>query len=425
MEIHVIETKTVPTIQVHLNNKKIFLHSKYDPLKEADIWVGKEKSQIKENALILVIGIGAGYHIQKLAETFPSHSITVLEFNKEFYNWFIKSSFYLAFKIQPNIQIKLGSILSSQEQKQLFNNIPSSNILIHKSGLDLLPEKLSGIKAALEDLKMQQRSLQVQQPRLVENFNRNLKLNNEGIKNWKDKFEGRPMILVSAGPSLDKQLPLLKKIQDEDSFIIGAVGTAIKPLLNAGITPDFFSIIDPNPATLEQLKGIQFPDTPLFYLSSAYFETVALHQGPKYIMYQKGFSLAEEWANKNSEPLIQTGGSVATALLDLMVYLGGKTIALIGQDLAYTDGKTHAEVAHDKKTVQEHDRTRYTVDYYRTTKVPTAQNLLLYKKWFETYAEKHSSLTLLNCTEGGAYIENWIHISFYDFYEKHKCNSID
>lgn len=425
MEIHVIETKTVPTIQVHLNNKKIFLHSKYDPLKEADIWIEKEKTRIQDNKLIVVIGLGAGYHIQKLAEAFPTHSITVLEFNELFYNWFIKSSFTLAFKKYPNVQIKLGSNLSASEQKQLFNNTRSSNILIHKSGTDLLTEDFAGIKVALEDIKMQQRSLQVQEPRLVENFNNNLKLHDEGIMRWKNQFENRPMILVSAGPSLDKQLPLLKTIREEDSFIIGAVGTAIKPLLKAGIVPHFFSIIDPNPATLNQLKGVQFPDTPLFYLSSAYFETVALHQGPKYMMCQQGFSLAEERAKQNNEPLIQTGGSVATALLDLMVYLGGKTIALIGQDLAYTDGKTHAEAAHDQKIVQEHDRTRYTLDYYQNAKVPTAQNLLLYKKWFENYALQHTSLTLYNCTEGGAHIENWRHIPFRDFYEMYKNNSTD
>lgn len=419
MEIHVIETKTVPTVQVQLNNKKVFLHSKYNPLKEAAVWVDKESARLQVNAPILVIGLGAGYHIQKLAETFPTSQIIVLEFNEKLFNWFTSSPFSTNFNNFSNVQLKLGSTLPMKEREQLFKTIHPSNILIHKSGLDLLPDEFSGIKIALEDLKMQQRSLQVQEPRLIENFKHNLLLQDPGIQVWKNKFKSQPMILVSAGPSLDKQLPLLKKIYEEKLFIIGAVGTAVKPLLKAGIEPHFFSIIDPNPATLGQLENIELPTTPLFYLSSVYFETVALHKGPKHIVYQQGFSLAEEQAKKIGEPLIQTGGSVATALLDMMVYFGGKTIALIGQDLAYTDGKTHARAAHAQRSIDKRGTMRYTLDYCRKEQVPTAQNLLLYKKWLENYAEKHPSLTLLNCTEGGAYIENWKHISFEDFYHKY------
>ena len=249
MEIHVIETKTVPTIQVHLNNKKVFLHSKYDPLKEAAIWVEKETTRLQENTPILIIGLGAGYHIQQLAEVFPSNQIIVLEFNEKLFNWFTSSPFSTTFNNLSNVQLKLGRTLPTKEREQLFKTVHPSNILIHKSGLDLLPEEFSGIKIALEDLKMQQRSLQVQEPRLIENFKQNLLLQDSGIHDWKNKFKGRPMVLVSAGPSLDKQLPLLKKIYEEKLFIIGAVGTAVKPLLKAGIEPHFLSIIDPNPAT--------------------------------------------------------------------------------------------------------------------------------------------------------------------------------
>lgn len=416
MKFSIIETKTVPTIQVLFNNKKMVLHSKYDPLKEATIWVEKEIKQLSNNSSVLVIGLGAGYHIEKLSKTLPSTKIIVLEFNEQLFNWVKLSPFYVSLKKLQNVEVKLGSSLSTKEKEMLFSNINAENILIHKSGLDLLPKEFLGIKATLEDLKMQKSSLQVHEPHLNQNLQQNILLKNEGIGKWRDKFEGRPMILVSAGPSLDKQLPLLKKIYDEGYFIIGSVGTAVKSLLNADIKPHFFSIIDPGPGTLTQIKDISLSTTPLFYLSTAYYETIKLHDGPKYIFYQHS-SKPEQLEN---HPLISTGGSVANALFDLMVYFGGKTIALIGQDLAFTYQKTHAQSTESKRNITLHENTKFTLDYTQKKQVPTAANLLYYKKWFENYAKRHPSLTLLNCTEGGAYIDNWKHIPFRDFYEKYK-----
>ncbi len=191
------------------------------------------------------------------------------------------------------------------------------------------------------------------------------------------------MIVVSAGPSLNKQLPLLKKISDDRHFVIGAVGTA---------------------------------DTPLFYLSTAYNETILLHKGPRYRVYQGGYADAERFAREHNEPLIQTGGSVATALLDMMVYLGGETIALVGQDLAYTDGVSHAEGAHAWQEVKEGLSAMTVLNYDQTCVVQTAKNLTLYRKWFEQFAKKHPTLALYNCTEGGAYIKNWQHIPLNQYY---------
>ena len=87
MNFTIIETKTVPTIQALINNRRMILHSKYDPLKEVNIWCDKEADDIKEDEEIIVIGLGAGYHIQELANRYPTHKITVIEFNDSFFKW--------------------------------------------------------------------------------------------------------------------------------------------------------------------------------------------------------------------------------------------------------------------------------------------------------------------------------------------------
>lgn len=416
MELSIIETRTVETVRVHYNGKIIIFHSKYDPLNEAEVWAEKVLAAVNDQETVIVVGIGAGYHIQQLAKKMPDRRIVVIEFNDFFYKWFENSPFYEPLTHYAYIELRSFTELSAIERDELFTNIHSSNICIHKSGLDIMPEHYKGIQGALNDLSYQQHSLRNQLDNLKKNFEKNQRLQDQGIQDLKNSYIGKPMIVVSAGPSLNKLLPLLKKMRNDGHFVIGAVGTAIKPLLKAAIVPDFFAIIDPNPATYSQLTDVVLPNTPLFYLSTAYHETILLHKGPRYRVYQEGYADAERLARQHNEPLIRTGGSVATALLDMMVYLGGESIALVGQDLAYTDGISHTEGAHAWQEVKESLNAMTVLNYDRTGVVQTANNLTLYRKWFERYAKNNPMLALYNCTEGGAYIKNWQHIPLNQYY---------
>ncbi len=419
MKLSIVETRTVPTVKAEFKGRDVFFHSRYDPLNEAQAWLKKGVKAINKNQVVIVIGLGAGYHIQQLAESISEQTILIIEFNDTYFSWFKNSPFHSQLTRYNNVVLKRFNELTNVEKEKIFTSISSTNLLIHKSGLDIMPEEYKGIKEALEDIQFQQNSFQHQVDIMRLNFEKNRMLNDQGIGDLTNMYAGKPMILISAGPSLDKQLSLLKKIYEQHQFVIGAVGTALKPLLNANIIPDFFAIIDPNPATYSQMTDIELPITPLFYLSTAYHETILLHQGPRHIVYQEGYTAAEKLASKKHEPVIQTGGSVATALLDIMVKLGAKSVALVGQDLAYTDGKSHANTSHARQNIKELEGSKQVMNYYQTAEVHTAKNLTIYRKWFEKYREIHNELALYNCTEGGAYIKNWKHISLNEYYLKY------
>ncbi|OZI12701.1 hypothetical protein CEW92_04900 [Bacillaceae bacterium SAS-127] len=420
MKITIVETRTVPTIKIEYNGKNITFHSKYDPLHEAKIWCENSIAKLKKDRNIIVIGLCAGYHIQALVKLLPNTPITIIEFNDIFFNWFKNSPFYQSIASLQNVSVKQFSQLTSAERKNIFTSISSTNLLIHKNGLDIFPSEFENIKAVLDNIKLQNGSMQNQLENMHSNFNKNILLNDKGINELTNIYKGKPMILVSAGPSLDKQLPLLKTIREENTFIIGTVGTAVKPLLQHDIIPDFFAIIDPNKGNDKQLTNVSLPETTFFYLSTAYHRTVTLHEGPRRILWQAGFEEAEKMASLKEEPTIQTGGSVATALLDLMVQLGGENIALVGQDLAFTDGKSHANKTHAQKEIKQTDVAQRVLNYHQTGEVYTGKSLNLYRKWFETFAKEHPKLQLYNCTEGGAYIHNWDHISLQHYYLKYR-----
>jgi len=403
-----------------MEDKNYILHSKYDPVNESNNWLKNFSKTVKENENILIIGIGAGYHVKHLMESYPKQKILVIEFNSSYFSWFIESEFYTNLVNYQNLIIKSFSSMPTSEQQQLFTSYSSTNIGIHKSALDILPTEYLAMLPLLKDLQFHQNTVIQKIDILNENFKTNISLNDPSLSDLNNIYQNKAAILVSAGPSLNKQLPLLRDISEKKNVVICAVGTAIKPLLSNNIVPDLFMISDPMPATLTQLSGTLLYDAKFLYLSTAYPETVLLHSGKRYIVYQSGFLEAEDRAKHLNEPVVQTGGSVATCLLDTIVCLGSKSIALIGQDLAYTDGKSHADGAHLQKEIPYTTNQIKVINYDRSGYVNSSKNLSLYRQWFERYARENSALELYNCTEGGSHINNWKHISLECFVKLQK-----
>ncbi|CAM4389815.1 DUF115 domain-containing protein [Paenibacillus alkaliterrae] len=411
-----MDTRTVPTVEILSYNKKIIFHSKYDPIKEAQDWVRNALKLADSGKPLIIIGLAAGYHIEALSRVANDAIITVLEFNSQYYNWFKNSPFYNRIEKLPNIELYDIAALTDNKRESIFANLRSNNILIYKQALDIFPEEYTEAKEYLSSIQIQKKSFLNQSESMERNFDKNITLDDPGIKDWKNYYENKPMLLISAGPSLDKQLPLLKEIKDDGKVILGSVGTAVKPLIRHGITPDFVMITDPNEGTLPQLQKVDLTSTPLFYLSTAYNETIVLHGGARYVVLQDGYDKAEYMAALRKEPLIKTGGSVSTTLLDLMIYLGASTVGLVGQDLAFTNGLSHASGTPFQRLTQQEPGLVEVLDYYQVKQIASSKNLVIYKKWLERYAEHAAHLNLYNCTEGGAFIKNWQHLSLKEFY---------
>lgn len=406
-----------PTIIVSNSEKTFYMHSKYNPLQEAVRWV--ESLSINENNdSIVLVGMGAGYHAQALHEKYPSVPIYVWDFNVEFKEWIEKSKL-LSWMEQCTDSVFYRATESWEEINSIF--LPQVKktgtiLLLHPPSLDIIPNKLTDFKKLLDEHLLFIRSFRKQGQKLKENYQNNLLLGDTGIKDWIGRYKGNPMILISAGPSLDKQLKLLVEISKSKSYILGSVGTALKPLLKAGIKPNFIMLSDAQEIILEQINNIDINDLPLFYLCTANAKAVSYYQGPRYIVWQKGFEQGEQQAFNRGEQLIQTGGSVATCLLDLMVQMGGSPIALVGQDLAFTNGQSHTNNAPGKMIIDPKIASIKVPDFYLQSTVSTCRNLYTYLQWFSRYIrDKQVNSRFWNCTEGGAYIDGWIHKPLSEF----------
>ncbi|EAL4855845.1 DUF115 domain-containing protein, partial [Campylobacter coli] len=153
----------------------------------------------------------------------------------------------------------------------------------------------------------------------------------------KNKFENA--IVVSAGPSLAKQLPLLKAYQDK--AVIFCADGALSMLEKKGIVPDYVTNLDftdlamnffqnkENKTSLNMLSCATHPSL-VHFLDN---KSVVLRDDPLYQRF-----------NLNDFGYIDTGTHVSHFSYTLALALGFKNIIMIGQDLAFDEeGNSHSK----------------------------------------------------------------------------------
>lgn len=220
-----------------------------------------------------------------------------------------------------------------------------------------------------------------------------------------DLLQEIPAIIVSAGPSLNKNVRDLKLA--ENKAIIIAVDTALKTLLNNDIKPDLVVTVDPHkPPTLFAHKD--FYDIPLIECSTSNNKIRHIHNGKRIYFFNGNNYMMHLYKNTRKEDLqcLETGGSVANNAFSLAQVLGFSKIVLIGQDLAYPNKKGHTTEAYmgSENEIDSKNDKYFEVEDVYGNRVLTEGNMNLYRSWFETQILRYPYLKVIDATEGGAKI---------------------
>ncbi|ECW8274515.1 motility associated factor glycosyltransferase family protein [Campylobacter jejuni] len=224
-------------------------------------------------------------------------------------------------------------------------------------------------------------------------------------------------IIVSTGPSLTKQLPLLKKYANKATIFCADSSYPI--LAKHGIKPDYVCMLERTEITAEFFNN----DFGEFDKDIIFICAGVVH--PKAIEYLKGRNLVitqkvlafPYYINLKDFSYAAVGLSVAHTLSYLATYLSHKNIIFIGQDLAYAEnGNSHPD---DYQNSANYESQMYehilTTAYGGNGKVETHSIWLLFKNWFENEMipnTRKMGITTYNCTEGGARIEGTIEKPF-------------
>ncbi|HEF7070860.1 TPA: motility associated factor glycosyltransferase family protein, partial [Campylobacter jejuni] len=224
-------------------------------------------------------------------------------------------------------------------------------------------------------------------------------------------------IIVSTGPSLTKQLPLLKKYANKATIFCADSSYPI--LAKHGIKPDYVCMLERSEFTAEFFNhdfGEFDKDIVFICAGVVHPKAIEYLKGKTFIITQKVLAFPY-YINLKDFSYAAVGLSVAHTLPYLATYLSHKNIIFIGQDLAYAEnGNSHPDdyqnSANYESQMYEHILTKA---YGGNGKVETHSIWLLFKNWFENEMipnTRKMGITTYNCTEGGARIEGTIEKPF-------------
>lgn len=239
-----------------------------------------------------------------------------------------------------------------------------------------------------------------------------------GISDLKDIFKGKPGIVVSSGPSLNKNIKLLEGLREK--AVICAADGSVKILKHNNLPPaHLVTSLERVIETSYLFEGLTEEDVKDSYLAACPVivpETYANFPGEKIIVYRNFATF--EWLDIK-KGILDIGPSAGNMAFKVLEFLGCDPIIMIGQDLSFTDDLvSHAEGFHygNRKRTDLSNYIKvegnfqaevYTIPVYK-------QFLLHYERDIATYKG-----TAINATEGGAKIHGTQIMTFKEAIEKY------
>ncbi|EIK3658461.1 motility associated factor glycosyltransferase family protein, partial [Campylobacter coli] len=226
-------------------------------------------------------------------------------------------------------------------------------------------------------------------------------------------------IIVSTGPSLTKQLPLLKKYASKATIFCADSSYPI--LAKHGIKPDYVCMLERTEITAEFFNNDfwEFDKDIVFIVKSVtHPHTIKyLQKNNRAFILVSTYASFIQYLKLDYFGYFNMGFSVAHMACYLSLHLNHKNIIFIGQDLAYAEnGNSHPDdyqnSANYESQMYEHILTEA---YGGKGEVKTHHVWLMFKQNLEQDIEKiqkYLDTKVYNCTEGGARIEGTIEKPF-------------
>lgn len=444
-ELEIIEEVSYdgePIIKVQKEGRTCYLNGKRNTKEPAEKWV-ETLGKLSNNAPVFIMGLGNPSYLKELAEhTKKKITIIIYEPSFQIFLHFLEHVSIAEWMEKHMITFFVKGIKGMDEQAMrglagrvlTYESMPFSRRLVLPNYDVLFPDEALGFIKGIFDIanfELSQYSTQISFSTVtVKNMLDNIKYLCNGYKTIQLVEvipRDIPGILVSAGPSLNKNIKELKRAKGK-AFII-AVDTAIKPLLSEGIIPDMFAVVDGR-KPLSLVEKEEAKEIPLLGTLSASSAVLEYHTGMKFF-YNEGYAVSDHILLKQDTDFgsVETGGSVATTAFSLLYKIGLPCIILVGQDLAYTGNKSHADGTFADVMKKEDTKNYITVEGNTEEKVPTTEILKLYLKWFGDYiaaAKKYDpNFRVINATEGGAKIEHTEIMTLHDAIEQECTKEVD
>jgi len=405
---------------IKINN--LLLHSKYDPIKEAKYIV---KENFNENKINILFGFGIGYIYNEIKSLYGEDKVIVIDpFYKELKDYsIIKPKHVIESIDKVKINRLVHKMLSFYSRK--INVICSPNY--QQLCMNEYKETLKILKNIQHSNIISENTIrffgEIWQKNYIENLSliNNYSSFNELLNKYKE-----PIVIASGGPSLSKQIPLLKKYRSK--CILIASGSTINSLLEEGICPDYIISVDGGEANFNHFKSISMnilSDAKLIFAFSSNYKIQQRFKNKMYAFLLNDDEKFQNYIYKEFDlifPRLVGGTSVANFALSCAINMTEGPIAIIGQDLAYTNNYSHAKGNKNCEKMDEElliKKQAFKEMGYYGQKVWTDSLFVAmreeFEKLYDVYADEKE---IYNCTEGGLKIENIPQKNFNNFCEE-------
>jgi hypothetical protein len=338
------------------DGKPIYLHSRYQPqdearnLVEAQARPRAEADSAAENEdldslCFLVTGFGLGYYAAEIERRFPRPLLLIAEDDLSL----IKTGFcitdlseairarrvaFLTVSDKSAVHERLRPIMTVVMLGLRFVTAPYTqrrHVEFHRELSRLLRDFVAYARLQVVSVV---RNAQITCKNAA--FNLSAYVGQPGVEVLEHRARGYPAIVVSAGPSLVRNIDQLHGLRDR--AVIIAVQTVLKTLLARGTPPHFVTSLDYHEISAQFFRGLEdFGETILVTEPKVSWGVLDTFRGRAHVLHS-GFldDLLRE--DSPSRAGLRAGSTVAHLAFYLAEHLGCDPIILVGQDLSFTDG---------------------------------------------------------------------------------------
>lgn len=400
----------IKALAIGYKGKEYRLNSSYYPMEEARKWALQYKSR-NLRSIITMYGFGNGTFARALLENAgDSYILLIYEPSADIFYHTLANYDVSDILSNGRVSLSVEGINDFEFQNSLKGLVNISNIgdlvmCMHPHYKEMFPESCitywEKIKESYYSAKMNINTEIHFGRRYIENTLKNMQFLRDSITldEIRDSLpKDVPAIVVAAGPSVVKNIDLLKKAKGKS--VIFAVDRILDFLLDSGLEPDFV-------VTLDALKPVKYfsqrdnVTVPLIYFQESNYEITEKHKGKKIICNCAKFLKSIYTKLGIKPPYIGSSASVATVAFTICLELGYQDIILVGQDLAYDGDQSHAGKEEDSFVVNRD----IMIEDIHGNMIRSRRDWKEFVKWYEDTLTVFPQINVIDAKEKGARIK--------------------
>ncbi|MBQ0040325.1 MAG: motility associated factor glycosyltransferase family protein [Treponema sp.] len=321
----------------------LMLHSKYNPVREAESFISSFDKNKHETVIFL--GFGLGHGPVAFAKSNPDATMVLIEKDSSrFFSALEAIDWTPVFK-HKNLVLVLEA--NEEETCAVIAGFKADATCLLKSKPQTAYNEayFDSVEKAFRQNSQKDEintnTLEKFAKLWLNNSCRNLDCMSvfDGIEKYSGIGKGIPFVIIAAGPSLSGILEHLAEIKKR-AFIV-CVDTALHACLKHNVEPDFIILTDPQYYCAMHLQFLESPSSVLITEIAAY-PSVLRFKCKETVLFSSLFPIGQFFEGKTRQKgKLAAGGSVTTSAWDFARLCGADRIFIAGMDLGFPGKETH------------------------------------------------------------------------------------